>query len=242
MPALDVTVVAVAIALAATVFMIAGFGFSLLSMPLLVLVVPVSDALVIMALLGLASTAWQGIAMRAARDRPLARRLTLATYVGMPIGLVVLGVADDRALRAGVGVGVLLATAALAAGVRLQAAGPAIDWALGALSGALSTSIGVNGPPLIFDLQARSLTPERTRATLAAVFALGSPVSLALFVADGRVTRDGLVAAAVAVPGWALGSLAGRAIRPHVAPERFRWLVLGLLGLSGTVALVTALA
>ncbi|WP_420453565.1 sulfite exporter TauE/SafE family protein [Ilumatobacter sp.] len=241
MPATDIAIVAAAISLASMVFMIAGFGFSLLAMPLLVLVVPVSDALVIMALLGLGSVVWQGIALRADRDRTLVRRLAITTYLGMPVGLVVLNVADDRSLRLAVGVGVCVATVVLASGLSLPTAGPSLDWGLGALSGVLSTSIGVNGPPLILDLQARGLSPERTRATIAAVFALASPVGLALFVADGRVTREGLIASAIALPGWALGSLAGRAIRPHVAPERFRRLVLGLLGLSGSLAIATAI-
>lgn len=242
MSAVEIVVITGAILLAATVYMIVGFGFSLLSMPLLVLVVPVPDALVIMALLGILSTAWQGIALRADRVRPLVRRLVVATYAGMPVGLVILNVLDDRILRAAVGVGVLAATGALASGVQLRGVGPVVDYSLGLLSGVLSTSIGVNGPPLVFDVQGRSLSPDQVRATIAAVFAMGSPLGIVLFVLDDKVTSDGLRATMIAFPAWALGSLAGRAIRPRIAPERFRWVVLGLLGFSGTVALVTALA
>ena len=72
------------------------------------------------------------------------------------------------------------------------------------------------------------------------LFALGNTLSLILFVADGKVTGDGLTAAAVAFPAWSVGMLVGRSLQPRV-PERYiRSIVLGLLLTTGVATIVAA--
>ena len=76
-------VVAVAIFIAAFVQMLAGFGFALLAMPVMTLAIPVEEAVVILSILSLATTGWQSIHLRHDTDRPLARRLIIASFLGM---------------------------------------------------------------------------------------------------------------------------------------------------------------
>jgi hypothetical protein len=109
------------------------------------------------------------------------------------------------------------------------------------MSGVLNTSLSTNGPPLVFDLQARQLPPNEFRATITAVFALGNVVGLSLFILDGKITREGMHAALVALPAWVIGQGLGWPVRKHVHGERFRWMVLTLLFVAGTSAIVFAL-
>jgi len=44
---------------------------------------------VISSLVGVLITTWQAWSMRRDADRPLVKRMTMAAYVGMPLGLVV---------------------------------------------------------------------------------------------------------------------------------------------------------
>src|SRR3954469_17381746 len=222
-------VVAVGIFVAAFVQMLAGFGFALLAMPVMTLAIPVEEAVVIVAILGLATTAWQSIHLRHDTDRPLARRLIVASFVGMPLGLVILNVVDDTALKIVLGVAVLVATALLARRLDLANVGSGLDVACGFTSGVLNTSLGTNGPPLVFDLQARAIEANTFRATLSAVFVFGNMLALTLFVLDGKVSDDDLRAALVAAPAWLLGQALGWPTRKHVHGERFRLLVLVLL-------------
>jgi uncharacterized membrane protein YfcA len=62
-----------------------------------------------------------------------------------------------------------------------------------------------------------------------------------LFVAAGKVDRDGLLAALVAVPALFAGQLLGLPLRRHVSPERFRVLVIVLLVLAACSAIVSSL-
>jgi len=172
--------------------------------------------------------------------RPLVRRLVIAAYLGMPLGLVALNVVADRSLRIVLGVSVLVATALLAARVRLTHVGPTLDHAAGFLSGVLNTSLGTNGPPLVFVLQGRELAADRFRATIVALFAFSSAAALVLFALDGKVTSDGLRAAALAIPAWVIGQALGWPTRRHVHGERFRRLVLALMFTAGTSAIVFA--
>lgn len=237
----ELVVVALAIFAAIVVYMVAGFGFALLAMPVMTLAIPVERAVVVMALLAILSTGTQAWTHRRHVRRPLATRLVLASYAGMPIGLVVLNTVDDRSLRIVLGVGVIVATVVLIRDLTLDHVGPGLDYAMGFVSGVANTSIGTNGPPLVFDLQSRRLAPNEFRGTIGLVFALGNLFSLTLFVVAGKVTRDGLVAAAVAFPAWALGMYVGRLLQPRVPERHFRAIVLGLLMLTGVAAIVAAL-
>jgi uncharacterized protein len=236
----ELIVVAVAIFGAAFVQMLAGFGFALLAMPVMTLAIPVEEAVVIVSILSLCTTTWQSIHLRRDADGPLARRLIVASFVGMPLGLVILNVVDDTVLKIVLGISVLIATALLVRRLNLSHVGPALDVGCGFTSGVLNTSLGTNGPPLVFDLQARGLVADPFRATIAAVFVFGNIFALTLFVIDGKVTADDVRAALVAAPAWLLGQALGWPTRTHVHGERFRWLVLTLLFAAGLTAIVFA--
>jgi uncharacterized protein len=233
-------VVAVAIFAAAFVQMLAGFGFALLAMPVMTLAVPVEEAVVVVAILSLATTAWQSIRLKHDTDVALARRLIIASFVGMPLGLLILNVVDDTSLKIVLGICVLIATALLARRLDLSHVGPGLDVACGFTSGVLNTSLGTNGPPLVFDLQARAVGATTFRATISTVFVFGNMLALTLFLIDGKVTGDELRAALVAAPAWLLGQALGWPTRRHVHGERFRWLVLTLLFAAGVTAIVFA--
>lgn len=237
----QLVVVAAAVFTAAFTQVIVGFGFALLCMPIMTLAIPVEKAVVVSTMLGMLSTTWQAWHLRADADRGLVRRLTLSAFVGMPLGLVVLNVVSDRALRLSLGIAVLIATGLLVRRLNLAHVGPALDVGAGFVSGVLNTSLSTNGPPLVFDLQARHLGPDQFRATITGVFALSNIVGLSLFLADGKVTREGLHAVLVAVPAWAIGQGLGWPVRQHVHGERFRITVLVLLFIAGASAVVFAL-
>jgi uncharacterized membrane protein YfcA len=160
----------------------------------------------------------------------------------MPFGLVILNVVPDRSLKVVLGVAVLVATVLLVRRINLSHVGPGLDITTGFLSGLLNTSLSTNGPPLVFNLQARHLAPDEFRATITRVFALSNIVGLSLFLLDGKVTADGLKAA-LRSPcprgDWA-NCWAGRCAR-HVHGERFRVMVLALLFVAGTSTIVFAL-
>jgi uncharacterized membrane protein YfcA len=237
---LQIAIVAAAVFFASFVQAIAGFGFGLLAVPLMTQVITPQRAVVISSLVGISISTWQAWSLRRDADRALVTRMTIAAYVGMPLGFVVLTTFGDDTLRICLGAAVLVATALLATDVRIGS-GVHADYAAGFVSGVLNTSLSTNGPPLVVVLQARGLQPAPFRATISAVFALSNVFALTLFVGSGKVTRAGLAAAAFAVPSLIAGQLLGYPVRRHVHGRRFRVLVLGLLAAAGVSAIVAAL-
>lgn len=238
--ATQLIVVAVAVLTAAFVQVIAGFGFALLSMPIMTLAVPVKEAVVVSTLLGMLSTTWQAVHLREQAERPLVKRLVFGACVGMPLGLFVLTVVSDTSLRLVLGIAVLVATVLLVSPINFSAVHPSFDVGVGFVSGVLNTSLSTNGPPLVFGLQARRLDPAPFRATISVTFAICNIVSLFLFIVRGLVHADGLKAAAIALPAWAVGQGIGWPVRKHLHGDRFRRLVLALLFLAGVSTIVFA--
>lgn len=240
MTAWQLTMVAMAVGVAAMVQVLSGFGFALLSVPLMTLAVPTQQAVVVSTLLGAGVSTWQAWNLRAHIVRPVATRLAVAAYAGMPLGLLIFLSVDDHVLRLILGVSVLVAVGLLAVRIDLRGASPSVDYAAGFVSGVLNTSLSTNGPPLAFTLQARRFAPDAFRGTINSVFALSNVLGVSLFVAAGKVNSDGLRAAVVALPALFIGQAVGMPLRRHVSPERFRVMVILLLVLAASSAIASA--
>jgi uncharacterized membrane protein YfcA len=235
--AAQIVVVAAAIFFSAMVTAVAGFGFGLMSVPLMSLTIDLHSAVIVSSIVAVLANGVQTYIYRKVRERRLANRLLLASILGLPFGYVIYDLVSDGALRIALGVGVIGAVATLARGVDLTHVGPRMDWTLGFASGVLNTSISTSGPPLVFDLQSRRLAPEPFRATINYIFLISGSIGLAIFAVGGKVQVHELRAGLIAAPALGLGLLAGLPLRRRFSPERFRVLVLVLL-VAGAVAAV----
>ncbi len=136
----------------------AGFGFALLAVPLMSLVVPPETAVVVVFLHGACSSLVTARRHRALVDWTEARRLSIGAVVAMPLGVLVLVTASASALR--FALGAVTCTAAIyLLRPRAKRPGPlevrpATTYAVGAVSGVLNTALATNGPPLVVYLRA----------------------------------------------------------------------------------------
>ena len=219
----------VIIVVAATVNAVTGFGFALVGVPMLAVAIGARDAVVLLAVLTLPMNVGLAWRHRAEIVVPTAKRQTLAAFLGMPLGLVVLLAVTQQVLLAVIAVLVLVTVMALARGVELHPHGPGIDYGSGFVSGVLATSVGVNGPPLVAVYHGRGFAPAAFRATASAVFCMTGVVAAVMLVTAGAMSPDGwwaLIPGLLALPaGW----LAGNWLHDRIDPERFRHLVLVLL-------------
>lgn len=232
--------VALIIGLAAATQSITGFGFALLGVPGLALLLGPKVAVVAMSVVGVPLVIWNAARWRHDIQWREAVTTSIAALVGMPIGLFVLTHADDQVLTAVIGVTILVMTAWLWRGLTLPP-GRRTELAAGFVSGTLSTSVGTNGPPMVIAFQAVGLEPPPFRATLQACFALQGSIALALFWSRGLVVHDVGIAFLVGAPAAVVGALIGDRLAPRVHEGPFRNAVLLLLVLSGTLALGDAL-
>jgi uncharacterized membrane protein YfcA len=240
MSVLELVGIAGAMAIAAFVQSISGFGLALLSVPLMSLFADVRLSVVVVNLIGLVTTSAQAWKEREHADGSLAIRVTMAAIMGMPLGLLAFLFMSETYLKIGLGIVVLFVTFLLMRGFTMQSTSRAADWWLGGASGALSTSVGTNGPPLVFLFQARQMGQEVFRATISRVFIFSNVVTVFIFAFAGKITQDTIVATIVALPVLVVAIAAGFWTRQFVNQQRFRILVLTLLVISGVSTIVSA--
>jgi uncharacterized protein len=233
-------VIAATVAFAAAIQATMGFGFALVAVPIIAVAEDPKVAVVAVTAIGVPMTLWNTIRWRADLQ---ARRMVMvvgASLIGMPVGALILARAPDRALTFAIGIVVLVLTAWLWRGLRLPP-GPRTEISAGIASGALATSTGTNGPPLVIAFQATGIERAAFRATLAGCFLMQGVVALALFWAGGLITHDVGVTFLVGVPAIVAGTPLGDRLSTRMHGHAFRVAVLALLGLSGALAIVGAL-
>ena len=235
-------VLALGVALGASLNAAAGFGFSLLTVPLMAFVVGPKEAVVLSAVMSVGSNGTVAWRSRSDVDRGVAGRLLGGALLGMPVGLVVLSRLAEEPLQILIGLAVLASAAVLALGVKLRRPHSPTDVGVGLMSGMFKTSVGISGPPIVILLQGRGLAKTAFRATSASVIVAVNVVSLGLFAVTGRFDRLVIAAALVSLPALPLGYWLGDRMHARVPEERFRYLVLAMVVLSAGLAMYGAIA
>jgi len=228
-------------AFAATVQATAGFGFSLVLVPLLVLVIGPKETVVVANVLSTALEAALLVRVHPHVDWRLGSKLFSGALIGMPFGLLALIWLSPKVLQIVIAVTVVVFTILLMRGVRLQRAGKLGDFGAGLVSGLLNTSTSMSGPPVVIYLQGSGVARAAFRATLLAYFAAISAIAVGLLAASGQFDRETGLAAVVAIPALAVGAVLGNALHHRVPEDRFRQLVYAILFFSAGSAIVSAL-
>ena len=210
--------------------------------PLLALVMPVSKAVVALALVSIPNMMlnWREFGPKA--DKKQVRWITAWAVPAMPLGLYLLTVLPERALKVGVSICVITAAVLLSARIQIsQNRTRLVDAMAGFISGILNTSTGTNGPPLVFTFSGQNLEPDRTRGSLAYVFGWSNVVGIALFAFKGLITAETLILAVASMPGILVGRRIAKPIADRLSPENFRRLAIATLVTTGFVGIVKAL-
>ena len=228
--------------LAGTVTGLTGFGLALISTPLLLFVYEPRTVVVLTAFFSIfinIAVVWDS--WREAH-RPLALTLLVPSVVGVVLGAEVLRLLDPLYIRLAVGGVVVFSALLLVRDVRLPGAGT--RWGpvvAGSASGALSTSTGLAGPPIVLLLASRGLPKAEFRSTSALYFLAMSVVGLVVLAGRGLIEGGETRLALVLVPAAIVGKIVGTAFLKKVSERTFRALSLGLVILTGTLGVATAL-
>ncbi|MBR8742702.1 sulfite exporter TauE/SafE family protein [Nocardiopsis sp. MG754419] len=224
----------VVLTMAALVRIVAGFGFALVAVPPLALLVDPVSAVVIAATLAVPLNLWVAARDRAHVDRGGALLLLVCALVGVPFGLWALNVLTESTLVLLIALSVVVGTLLVALRVRVPGGLGAVA-GMSALSGAAFAATAIDGPIMVAGLQGSRLAdlePRVQRATLAVAFSATSTVTLVGFGFGGQLTPQvgGLVA--VGVPALVLGTYAGERLFRRLNAELFRRTVLVVLLVS----------
>ena len=220
-----------------------GFGFSALLVASWSLVGAPAQAVAVALVLELTASVLQAASVW--RDVPWRRvgLLIAGAVVGTPLGVHLLAVTSERALRVGIALFILASALVLLAGLRLRARGTRTTvMAVGLASGVCNGAVAMGGLPVAVFLTAEGADPRALRAAVVAYFFLLDLAGL-FFLARAGLVREGTLSLAVlALPVLVGGMWLGGRHFLGATPDGFRRVTLVLLVVLATAGLARALA
>ena len=227
---------------AATVAGITGFGYGLVSVPLLMLALPpkvvvpaVTTHIFLVSLL---------ILLEVIKKVDLRRiwPLMVTGLMGLPLGVYVLLVLSEGVLRTIVGVVIIFFALALLLGLNLTIKKEKLALLpVGVTSGLLASGIAMAGPPVILFFSNQGMQRQVFRANLAAYFVFLNTITIPAHAASGLFTGEVVRFALLFLPTLVAGMVFGSFLSRKVPEAQFHRVVLVVVLCSGLLSLTSGL-
>ena len=228
--------------IAAAVQGIMGFGRALIAAPLIALFIPADETVVLMILMGFVSAV--AMVWKTHRYAHLKRiiPLVIAGIAGSIAGVQLLKVIPLKELKIVMGIFVIISAVILATGVRVKFKKeiPAYTIA-GLISGFTNGAISFGGPPIVLFLQNQDESKNSFRANLSLFFLVIGLTASINMIANGLLDAHTAINALLLVPATLGGTFLGNFLSHKFDEELFKKLVLGILFVSGTLAVIMTL-
>jgi uncharacterized membrane protein YfcA len=230
-----------AIFLAAIVRGFSGFGFSLLSITALSLILPAREIvptiflLEVAASLNMIPSIWRDIDWRSIGW------LLLGYVIALPFGIFALARFPEAPMQLAMALFVLATAIMMLRGFRLQRApGAAATAVTGGASGIFNGAFGIGGPPVVLFYFSTPAAAAVSRASVIAFFLSTDVLGLAGHWYEGLITTQSFVQFLAWLPALLLGVWAGAHGFKRVDQATFRRAVLVLLMLLAAISLAKA--
>lgn len=213
-----------------------GFGSAMVLAPTLAALYPVTEAVPLVILLEVALS-FQLLpgAMRLVVWREIGV-MSAAALPGLALGAWLLAVVPGYALRLSISASIIVFLVLIVLRVRRRGAKTTVGHAgAGLLSGVANGASGVGGPPIVLYYLAGDDSSATLRATVICYFFIIDVASLAIYGAQGLLTRDVLLLALLCVPAAVAGVWLGSRWFDGASEQLYRRVAYGIIA---AVALV----
>ncbi len=228
--------IAAAMAAAGCVQGVIGFGFGLVAMGFLPLMLGVKGAVPVVATMALAVNWTLFLQFRGHFSASDAAPLFLGALVGVPIGVTMLRALSPGLLMSALGVLVLLYVArSLSRRETPPPLGRGVGAILGLVAGTLGGAFSTAGPPAVVWVSSQPWPSQQLRATLVGLFAVVGSIQVGMLTYGGLIDLGTVATVAIAGPAAALGSVVGARLGDQVPQDTFRVVMLSGLGLLAFV-------
>ncbi|MCC5800999.1 sulfite exporter TauE/SafE family protein [Rossellomorea vietnamensis] len=217
-----------------------GFGFSIMATPFLLLLYPPKEAIQINLILSLVISLALVVKIRRDIDFTLVKRFVIGSVPGLFLGIVVFTLIDMSLLKVVISLVIILLTILLILKFRIRQSTPR-DFLAGGLSGVLTTSIGMPGPPLLLYFSGTGTKKEKLRGTTLAFYLFIYLVSLGIQVNVAGTTLTVWKSSLQALPVVAVGLLSGQALFSKINQKLFQIVTYVLLLFSGIYLLIESI-
>ncbi|MEK3934306.1 sulfite exporter TauE/SafE family protein [Sporosarcina sp. FSL W7-1349] len=216
-----------------------GYGFSIIGTPFLLLMYPAHTAIQINIILSLCLSTFMMFKIGNEVDKTLFGRLIKGSVIGLVFGLLIYLYLDIRFLKMAVGGLILILTVSLIFKLTIHRTSRG-DLAAGGISGLLTTSIGVPGPPLLLYFSGTGTDQVTLRSTTLAFYLVVYFVSLVMQISFGGTSLEAWTSSLIALPSLFIGMLLGQFLFKWISQELFRIITYVILLFTGAYLLVTS--
>jgi len=216
-----------------------GYGFSIIGTPFLLLIYPVHTAIQINIILSICLSAFMIFKIRKEVDKSLLIRLIKGSIIGLVLGIFVYLYLDIRVLKMIVGALILVLTVLLIFKLTMDRTRNK-DFLTGGISGLLTTSIGVPGPPLLFYFSGSGIDKTTLRSTTLGYYLFVYFASLVMQISFGGTSKEAWVSSLLAILPLFAGIILGQLLFKWISQKTFRIITYVILIFTGTYLLVTS--
>lgn len=214
-----------------------GFGFSIISTPFMLIILEPREAVQISLLLSLLISFALVGKVKKDVDKGILKRFTIGSIVGLPLGMFIFMILDVAWLKIGIGILILLLTALLVLNIRIKQT-HLKDVFVGSMSGALTTSIGMSGPPILLYFSGIETSKEKLRGTTLMYYILICFMSLITQIFIAGTTLNVWILSLLSLPVISLGMFFGEILFNKINQYVFRKITYGLLLFTGVYLLL----
>ena len=233
--------IVVAVALAGFLRGFIGFGAALVSIPVISLVFGPQLAIPIVTIMGIPSVLQLLPDAVRHSELPIVMPISLAVFLGTPIGTLVLVSVDPDIMKIAISLLVIMMVGFLALGWQLnQKVRPSILLMSGFAGGLIQGAAGIGGPPVVAIALSRSGSPDRQRGNVLAVMtaiALSSVVPLYYYE---LITTRAVAIGLLLFPIYSISTWIGGRYFDAGGRHRFRGAALLILAVIGVSTLFAA--
>ncbi|WP_299095491.1 sulfite exporter TauE/SafE family protein [uncultured Metabacillus sp.] len=216
-----------------------GYGFSIVGTPFLLLIYPGHTAIQINIILSLCLSIFMIFKIGKEVDKPLLIRLIKGSIMGLVLGIFIYLYLDIQLLKIVVGGFILISTVLLILKLTIRETKNR-DFLTGGISGLLTTSIGVPGPPLLLYFSGVGTDKAILRSTTLAYYLFVYFISLFMQILFGGTSKEAWISSLVAVPSLFVGILLGQLLFKCISQKVFRLITYIILLFTGGYLLVTS--
>jgi len=217
-----------------------GFGFSIMATPFLLLLFEPHDAIQLNIILSLVISVIMTYKLRSEVNKESLIRLIKGSLIGVFPGILLFIFLDVRILKILVSFLILSSTALLVAKINVKQTNTK-ELITGALSGLLTTSLGMPGPPLLIYFAGAKIDKSTLRGTALAYFVFVLPISLLLQFSMYSISKGVWISTLWALPFAVMGIYLGQRVFTRLKQQLFEKIIYALLFFTGIYLLLTTL-
>lgn len=217
-----------------------AFGFALVSMPLLTLIIPIQQVVPIIVILSLVTNIGIWYDTRKSIDLKKYWLLIIASLAAAPIGTQLILVLDPNMLKIIVGILITFFALTLLTGTNWKIKREKLSFMLvGFLCGILNGSISISGPPVALFLSNQEADKQRFKANLNMFALILNIVTILLFIQNGVINKEVMSYVSWMIPATVVGVVIGIVAVRKLNEKMFKKLTLYLITFSGIWTLLS---